>query len=340
MFILIFWIRKKFSVVDYLIAGGAIVFTLLPQILFELKNNFLMTKAMLQNLSATDSSVSFLSILLHRPQQLFNATAELFFGRAQSSTIPALLVIAVVFYGVYRAWQKKNYEWQIVALITVIPYCGYMLWRGNHGNFFSYYMTPHFIPLVLMFVFGLQELTYNLKESNKLIIHKMAIVLLTIIFTFAYINFYGTIAAPDNQAGLKVIDSANLKTLNYYVTDRENIITASRSALQSTVLTFTPNYLTAQYDFVMQWRAKSQNLPIPNTQIHDDDSLVYIIVEPDKEIPEKRFAPWYAKVQNGRLRLRSEKVGVLLLETWINKELATQSNVPIYETSIREQMCW
>ncbi len=198
----------------------------------------------------------------------------------------------------------------------------------------------HFIPLVLMFVFGLQELADNLKESKKPLVHKMTVILLAVIFTFAYINLDAAIIQPDNQAGLKTIDLANLKTLNYYVADRENIITASRSALQSTVLTFTPNYLTAQYDFVMQWRAKSQNLPIPNTQIHDDDSLVYIIVEPDKEIPEQRFAPWYAKVQNGRLRLRSEKVGVLLLETWINKELAAQSNLPIYEASVREQMCW
>ena len=41
LFLLIFWIRKKFSLIDYVVAGTMVVLTLVPQALFELKNNFM-----------------------------------------------------------------------------------------------------------------------------------------------------------------------------------------------------------------------------------------------------------------------------------------------------------
>ena len=68
--------------------------------------------------------------------------------------------------------------------------------------------------------------------------------------------------------------------------------------------------------------------------------MVYIIVEPDREIPEKRFLPWYQKVTENRVRLRKEKVGILLLETWANADFALQNQLAIYQENITEKMCW
>lgn len=340
LFILIFWIRKKFSIVDYLIAGIAVLITLVPQILFELKNNFLMSKSLFQGTTSGASSVSFLSVWSNRPKQLLAATSELFFGRSSAALIPMLVVAAVIIYGIYKAFQKKNYEWQIVALIAAIPYVGYMFWRGNYGNFFAYYMIPHFIPLVLIFTFGLKELIKENKLKNSLVVKNIAIVLITIVFTFALVNVYSATLKPDNEAGLRTIELANNKTLYYQLIDQQQMALASSSAYTSSVLTFTPNYLTAQYDFDMQWQTTISNLPVPNTQVRDDDKFVYIIVEPDREIPEKRFLPWYQKITNNRVRIRKEKIGILLLETWVDQDFALQNKLPIYEETIQEQMCW
>ena len=340
LFVLIFWIRNRFSIIDYLVAGIAILTTLVPQILFELKNNFLMSKSLFEGITSGDSSSSLISIWLNRPQQLFVATSELFFGHSNATVVPMMAVGGIVIYGIYSAFKKKTYEWQIISLITIIPYVGYMFWRGNYGNFFSYYVTPHFIPLVLIFTFGLKELMKNASEEYSSITKNIMVILTTVIFTFSLINIYATIVKPDNNAGLKTINLANSKTLQYQIDDKNQLFLATDSAYTSSVITFTPNYLTAQYDFDMQWQAKLKNLPIPNTQIKEEDKFIYIIVEPDREIPEKRFAPWYKKVTQNRVLIRKEKVGILLLETWVDSKLALENKLPIYQESIREKMCW
>lgn len=337
LFILIFWIRKKFVVWDYLIAGIAIAITLIPQILFEIKNNFLMSKSLIQGVTSGETAISLFSLWARRPSQLFSTTQELFFGRSSAALIPMFIVGAIIIYGIYQAFKKRRYEWQVVALIGLVPYIGYMFWKGNYGNFFSYYMTPHFIPLVLIFMFGLKELSLHRKFKN---FPHFTPILIGVILAFALNNAYAAVIKPDNEAGLRTIVNANQKVLNYQIADQQIIALTSKSNYSSSVLTFTPNYLTAQYDFSMQWLAKKQNLPIPNTQLQASDQLVYLIVEPDREIPEKRFLPWYQKVSENRVRLRKEKVGVLLLETWANADFALHNQLPIYQENIAEQMCW
>lgn len=335
-YLLIFWIRKKFSIIDYLIAGFAILITLVPQIIFELKNDFLMSKAMLTNLTSNESSVPFIKILLNRPTQLFTVTRELLFSHTPATDIFAILAIGIIIYGIYRVWKTKKYEWQVIALITILPYLGFMFWKGNYGNFFSYYMTPHFIPLILMFTYGLYEIYQHAPELLK----KLSFIIVIILFTFSYTNIHNLITKTNNEVGLKSIDLAVRTTLNYYNNDRLYLLNTTPDPISSTVLTFTPNYLTAQYDFTMEWRAKKNSMPIPNTQVQIEDDIVYVIMEPDREIPEKRFIPWYQRVTEGRVRIRKEKIGILILETWMKPELIVINNLPIYQENIREQMCW
>lgn len=337
LFVLVFWLRKKLAILDYLIAGTAIVITLIPQILFEIKNNFLMSKSLIQGITSGETAISLFSLWSRRPGQLFSTTQELFFGRSEAASILMLIVGTIIVYGIYQAFKKKSHEWQIVALISVIPYFGYMFWKGNYGNFFSYYMTPHFIPLVLIFIFGLKELLGH-KKIKK--VPYCAPALIGTILAFALINAYAAVLKPDNEAGLRTITTANSKILDYQIADQQSIALTTNSTYDSVVMTFTPNYLTAQYDFSMQWLAKMRNLPIPDTQLQVEDEIVYIIVEPDREIPEKRFSPWYQRVSENRVRIRKEKVGILLLETWVLSDFALQNKLPIYQESIAEQMCW
>ena len=337
LFILIFWIRKKFALLDYVIAASAIIITLLPQILFEVKNNFLMSKSLIQGVISGETAVSLFALWTRRPSQLFSSTQELFFGRSSAAFIPMLLVGAFIIYGMHQAFKKKNYEWQIIALIGVIPYIGYMFWKGNYGNFFSYYITPHFIPLALIFIYGLKNFFAQQKNKNA---SYLLGALIGLILAFSLNNAYASTLKPDNEAGLRTILSANRKVLDYQIADQQAVALTTGTSYSSSVLTFTPNYLTAQYDFAMQWLAKELNLPIPNTELRPTDQMVYIIVEPDREIPEKRFLPWYQKITENRVRLRKEKIGILLLETWANADFALQNQLAIYQENITEKMCW
>jgi len=69
---------------------------------------------------------------------------------------------------------------------------------------------------------------------------------------------------------------------------------------------------------MMHFVAKQKNLPIPLTYKTDETIAWYVLIEPDRQIPEKRFAPWYEQVAKDGVRVRSMKVGDLVLETWMH----------------------
>ena len=334
-------IRKKLSILDYLISGFALLITFVPQILFEIKNNFIMTKSLSGAILSDESNISFVKLLSQRPSQLLVSTSDLLFGNSTSAMLITILFLLIIIYGCYRSIKNKSSEWQIISLITVAPYIGFMMWRGNYGNFFSYYLTPHFIPLVLLFSYGLKEIYRNCAKEYKQYINYFAISFVTVMLTFSYQNIYEKNTSKNNFAGIKTVELATVKTLEYFLSDTQNVVILDEGlGVKSTVLTFTPNYLTAQYDFMMQWIANKQGVGIPNTQISESDTFVYVIIEPDREIPEIRFIPWYERVTSGRVRIRKEKVGVLQLETWVKKEVAEANNFLIYPETILEKMCW
>lgn len=347
LFVLIFWLRQRAQIVDYLIAVSALGITFLPQLLFELKNNFLMTKSLLQGVVSGENSISFFKLWSSRPLQLFDATRELLFGGSKAGSIFTLIALIAIIIGIHTAWKKRQFAWQIVSLMAVIPYVGFMLWRGNHGNFFGYYITPHFIFLILLCVYGLTQLKQSplIKRFNQQLRTQLTtyapVIVVTIFAVVSWMFISDTIIFPNNQAGMKVIDQATTRTMALIQQDAN-----AWSSLPTTqpysisVKTFTPNYLTAQYDYMMWWRTNQNQTPMPHTQAREEDTAVYVILEPDREIPEKRLVPWYEPIMKNRIRIRREKVGILTLETWVKAEFALQYGLSEYQENIREKMCW
>lgn len=346
LFLLSFWIRKKFSILDYLSIILAMIITLVPQIVFEIKNNFLMSRSLLNGVLNGDNSISFSHLLSHRPMQLFYATRELIFGNNNSASIMTILAIIIIILGIVQIWKKKIYEWQIISIVAVLPYLGFMFWRGNHGNFFNYYMTPHFILLILLLVYGISEFKNSkfLQNINKHYREKFfeifSISFITILAVFSWMNISNSIISPVNEAGIRTIDTATRTIIDYIELDKEAVLNMTNTQYDFSVATFTPNYLTAQYDYMMQWRSRLLNKDIPNTQIKETDDVVYLIIEPDREIPEKRFSPWYAKATTGRVRVRKEMEGVLLLETWVKPEFVLKNGFVLRPDNVRDMMCW
>lgn len=337
LYLLIFWIRQKISVLDYVVAAIAVAVTFIPQIIFEVKHSFLMSKALLTGVTSSEGSIPLLTLWVRRPAQLLSATQELLIGRIPNAALLLAILLLLSVFGAYRAWRGNVHSWKIITIVTLLPYLGYMFWRGNYSNFFPYYLTPHFIPLVLLMCYGLWSLK-DISLPAKIAIPNLrqisahiATALLAVLFTISCMYINSTHLEPNNQAGLAVITKANSLSLRYQQQDQVAVATVSTTPVSSAVVTFTPNFTNDPYDFVMQWLARSSNVPIPRTQSTSETGLVYAIIEPDREIPEKRFLPWYQQIREGRTLIRKEMVGILRLETWAKIEVATSGALPIYQ---------
>jgi hypothetical protein len=306
---LIPWMRGKFEWKTMIISAAVIGVTLIPQLGFELRHNFSMTKSLLQSMSDPTMKVSQASLWEHRPEALWNVTVQ-FVSRDKSQypllSIGFVVAILFAFIGMFR---RKEYTTQLLMLLTVLPYLYYLFWRGNYGYFFDYYVTPHFILIIPFIVFGLRSLF----EWSKLTAWKTLFGLFVCLFFLSagygsYKHLDALILRPNNQAGLWVMEQA-VETL--YRWSREDNVN------QAIFRIYTPNVYTDHYDFITSWLARTKGYKHPLTVQSGDDELIYLLYEPTEgSFKETFFLPWYEETTEDMKMLRQEKIGVLTVETW------------------------
>jgi hypothetical protein len=318
------WLKPKANLLDYGLAALGMGATLLPQLLFELRNNFIMTRSLLGALTSSTVSLPWPEFWELRYAQLWGATRELFLGPGpkpvlESWLLGSLLIIATVGLGVQLWWpslntkfdSKTRFWWRLIWLAWVWPYPFFMIWRGNNGNFFAYYLTSHFVfglP-VLGMIWELVPKWWQFKQKQVMQIGlRVALVGMGLLMLKnAWGHWSVTVGNPPQNSGLKFMIQAVDQVYAWRSEDQ-----ASRSA----ILVFTPNIYTEHHDYILDWRAKQQGLPVSTTVLQGNEDVWYLLIENWGEYKSPIFPDWYKKATlNGELK-RREQVGSLTLETW------------------------
>ncbi len=326
LFLLIPWIRKQVSIVDVFGTAVAIGVTLIPQLLFELRNNWIMTRSLLAALADPSRLATWGYLLSHRPGELYWTTMSLLLGGfGKQGRLLALLVVAILLLALKAIWNKRksnserDFGWKLLTIFAIIPYPFFLVWRGNYGNFFVYYLTAHFIFLAPLLLTGLTELAKNHLDSaiKKLYpARDWAVLLLGVLLAGSVMHASAYWFENNNQAGLKSMDQAVSQIFDWSTEDKIN---------QPFVRVFTPNSQTEQYDYLIHWKARQLDRPVPMTVRSGGETKWYLLMEPDYQIPEKRFVPWYRETTIGGYLWRQKRIGVLTLETWSSEPPSTDS---------------
>jgi hypothetical protein len=123
--------------------------TLVPQLLFELKHNFLSLRSLVTAFQTThESSVS--SNIPKRFELLLDLYARGIFPEAEKVFIP--FIVGVIAIGVQlRTKLWKLLSFRIAFWWFVIPFVCDILYNGNHGNFWDYYIiAQHGVLYILI----------------------------------------------------------------------------------------------------------------------------------------------------------------------------------------------
>lgn len=315
------WFRSRADKWRIWLAAGLVSgLTLGPQLLFEWRHQLIMTKSLLASFKSSEGQIGWLAVLLTRPQQLMAAMQTLViekfpFGRLYFGMI--LILIAWTIWQIFRA-KKTTEPWQITASLFLGPLLLMMGWRGNYGNFFDYYLAPHFIFLIPLLVYGLANLSRLSWPKFNLAGEKIAPLFLGALMVMIIDYWLGSIFWVTNNAGLKKMNQAVDQVYDWMATDQQS---------PGVVRIFTPNTNTEHYDFLFKWQAQVKQQPVPLTIASPTTEYWYLLIEPDHQIPEKRLVPWYQTATAGGQLIRQKQVGVLTLETW--QRVATAAATPI-----------
>ncbi len=304
-------------------AAVAVGLTLLPQFLFDLRHNWLLTNSLWKALSQPSIEPQpWLEHLPNRIGQMWQATAAILTGDSWASQ-SALAVLFIFFIlGAAHIWcNRRTTEgrgWYLLLFLALVPYPLYLFWRGNHGYFWDHYLTSQFLFLVPVIVLGAQRSWASLRAMPTL---RVALVAVGVGWSvLAGNHLWHRVVSPNNQAGLAVMDQAVQLALK---TNGKNLLVGDSHRQELAVLVYTPNVYTDHYRYLLEWRARTMNLRVPLATRELNTQKWVTIIEPDYQIPE-RVQPWYYEATKmGKLNT-SQKVGHLQVETWTTLDYRLQ----------------
>jgi hypothetical protein len=320
------WVRQKFDLLDFataVVAGGL---TAIPQAVFDLRHQFLMTKSLLGAMTDKSQSISWATHLAQRPAQLLQVSLDLLLSTASRPSWLGWIVVGLFLLGALLVLtglrsasalsqtpseSDGKFRWKLLLLFALIPYPFFLLWRGNHGYFFDYYLTCHYVFLIPIIVLAAKKL---LRWSQRFwLSHQLVRVGLLIVLylstRYSLAHWQNSIGSPDNQAGLYMMEKA---VENVYL--RQS--TSLPDTPQPVVQIYTPNVYTEQYDYLFHWYARVHHLPEPRTLRTPTDPNWFVFIENKAAANPTFFQPWYYEAtKSGQLK-RAEQVGVLTIEEW------------------------
>ena len=282
--IFIAWQRKKLPSRRILVASVFVfILTLAPQIIFEIKNNFVITRAILRTLFEEKSfRLSFWEVLAARLSFYW----KMFFIKIWIANIRqfwafSLGVLAIVILNFRELWANKTFR--ILILFGASPLIGFILFQGNEGNVFDYYFSGFYLIYILLFAIGLSYLVKS----------KFGMIFLVLFFVLFF------------QMQIPAVKK-------YLVVGRSNVSLKEQLAAIDWVYkdadgrafnvdVYVPPIIPYAYDYLFKWQALAYGYEPSG----DREDLLYTLYE--KDGGSKFFREWISR-QEGIGKLEEETV--------------------------------
>jgi 4-amino-4-deoxy-L-arabinose transferase-like glycosyltransferase len=230
--------QTLYSWLTIMLSFAAAATTLLPQVVFELKNNFLMTKSFISYMAQGQESLSTLDLWQLRPQQLADSLYTYVFGFVPGHQF---FLIALVLAMAFFACKLKKLSEKALLFFAISPLALSMFYGGGNGQFFDYYLSAHYLPISLLLPIGLARLQHTIS-------FRIGVGAVVVISIFAFIS-----SAPANYNDY-LYDYSYKHQLAAYQKARQ------LAGEQLTIEVFVPNLKPVQYQYLNDWYAQTNNV--------------------------------------------------------------------------------
>jgi 4-amino-4-deoxy-L-arabinose transferase-like glycosyltransferase len=291
--VLLFKIRVKQLVKLKSFWWGAIIFlfSFLPQIFFELKNNFLMTKNLLGFFLGrvnTDSGRSWaVPTLAFIKRKMFSYYQTLWSHLDPNLVLPSLVFVILLVAFLYFLIRGKNGFLKILTVFLLIPLFLLFFFVGNYGNLYGYYLTGFFPVFIFLFAYFLSFFPW--------------IVIFLFLIWFSWQNL--TLTKNYLSAGVDGPEHITLGNQKQVI----EWVCRDRADREFNVDTYVPPVIPYAWDYLWQWYGCKNLGCCPS---RDRVNLLYTVWEVDPPHPERLEAWLERQAGIGKIKKRVRFGGI------------------------------
>lgn len=266
-----FWQWKKFPPKrQFLLSLLLFTLTLLPQIIFNYRHDNILFNNF-SNLFYKERSFKPVTAFIwqERTNYFWSVfSTKIMPGKSTYAAFYTLLSFSLLLY--FRSKLTDRRTLLLFALFLIIPMIGYLLFQGNYGNIYDYYMTGYYLPMILLFSLGLANLWYSALGKVTLV--------------FFFVLFFQINLVPLRnylQNGYSIRMETQLASVNWiYNSAKVN------GVKEYNVDVYIPPVIPYPYDYLFLWQGNmkcSDNTCglVTDRRLPD----VYLLYEEDNENP-------------------------------------------------------
>lgn len=284
--------KKQLFKKRYLLFFAGLLIVFLPRIIFDLRNEFLITKSMitwLSNPHVYQEQLSFAQRLTNRTELFLHAFAQTF---SQSSKLLSLVPLSFL---IISAWITKSYLikseiFKFLLTITLLIYFGFSLYPDA---VWDYYLVG--LPLIFLTTFAL---------ATSQLWQKSAVVTSVFLLLTVLVNFNQKLLSPFSITWQG--DGAIYRNQKRVLENLESEFTGDYS-----LYVYTPARFDHPFDYLINWYARDNKINYPK----DNQKRMYLIIRDDNS-HSYLSSGWYGdKTQdNTKLLDRNTYQGNIIVE--------------------------
>jgi len=275
----------------------ALLITLLPQLAFNIKHENILLNNFRELFLEEKAFRPFTKFILEeRGKYFWNVFSSKFLFEENIFAILFVTIAGAIFVSEYKKFKKTILPIFIIFLVT--PMLGYILFQGNYGNIYDYYMSGYFLPFILLFSIAMGEL-WNKKLGYLIVI-------------FFFIKFF-----PPNYTALKnyltstkemrpISLEEQLPAVNWVFDDAEG-----RGSFNVDI--YVPPVIPYAYDYLFLWQGYKRCGENLCGLIKERVPLLYTLYEPDDDHPE-RIEAWFKRQEGIGIVEQEFKYGHLTVQ--------------------------
>jgi 4-amino-4-deoxy-L-arabinose transferase-like glycosyltransferase len=294
---LIFILKRKilpgFKII--ILSSFAFLFSLLPQILFEVRHPGVLSGPIIKFLFQEKSfTFTFWQLLGNRLPLYYNIISSKFWINGYVLFAPFLIIFVIILFVEWAKFWKED-KFKIIFIFSVIPFIGGSFFSGNYGNLYDYYFTGYYLIWVLLFSFV--YMSYPKKILMKVIIGVFVVVLIIENMIAFKENYF----IPSNDP--KTITFSNqLAAVDW--------IYKSSEGRGFNVDEYVPPVIPYAYQYLFTWLGtqKYQRQPLDQSV-----QLLYTLYEVDLDHPE-RLTAWLDRQKGIGNVLNEKRFGAIVVQ--------------------------